>query len=162
MDTESIGVAQRMAMDDLLTRYATAIDGRDWQLLDTVFDPGARLDYRSAGGVEGTYPEARQWLSEVLPVFEMTQHLVVNREFARHGPGFRARSCFLNVNRLQVKGEPWLFTVGGRYHDLMADTAHGLRITERVEETLWWDHPMPGLPAVPDAVPPGSIPDFPG
>lgn len=162
MDTASLSVAERLALDDLLTRYATAIDSRDWDLLDTVFQPTSRLDYRSAGGVEGDYPEARAWLSEVLPIFEMTQHLVVNREFVRHGDGARIRSCFLNVNRLRIDGEPWLFTVGGRYHDEVVATPDGFRIAERVEETLWWDHPMPGLPAVPDTAAEGSIPSFPG
>ena len=81
VDTEEITLADRMAMEDLLTRYATAIDSREWQLLDTVFTDDAHLDYRSAGGVEGSYPEVRRWLAEVLPIFDMTQHLVVNREF---------------------------------------------------------------------------------
>ncbi len=161
MVTTPLAATERMALDDLLTRYATAIDSRDWDLLDTVFEPAARLDYRSAGGLEGAYPEVRTWLSEVLPIFDMTQHLVVNREFARHGEGARIRSCFLNVNRLQVKGEPWLFTVGGRYHDWVVATPDGFRIAERVEETLWWEHPMPGLPAMPDPAAEGTIPDFP-
>ncbi len=136
-------------MDDLLTRYATAIDRRDWDLLDTVFTTDAHLDYRSAGGLEGTYLEVRQWLADVLPVFEITQHLVVNREFTRDDDGVRARSSFLNLNRLQVEGKPWLFTVGGRYHDRLVGTIDGWRIWRRTEETLWWDNPMPGLPEVP-------------
>ena len=140
-------------MDDLLTRYATAIDTRDWPLLDTVFTGDARLDYRSAGGLEGTYPEVRRWLAEVLPIFDVTQHLVVNRQFDADGDGVRARSCFLNVNRLQVDGEPWLFTVGGRYHDRLICQSSGWRIARRVEHTLWWDNPMPGLPKVPPVIP---------
>jgi 3-phenylpropionate/cinnamic acid dioxygenase small subunit len=149
MDTKNIDVVDRIAMDDLLTRYATAIDSRDWDLLDTVFTNGAHLDYRSAGGVEGTYPEVRQWLSDVLPMFDLTQHLVVNREFRLRDDGAEARSCFLNINRLEVKGKPWLFTVGGRYHDQHVNTPHGWRIAERIEHTLWWDNPMPGLPEMP-------------
>ncbi|MGP0029715.1 MAG: nuclear transport factor 2 family protein [Acidimicrobiales bacterium] len=152
MDSDETTPVDRFAMDDLLTRYATAIDGLDWELLDTVFTRDAHLDYRSAGGIEGTYPEVRRWLADVLPVFEVTQHLVVNREFGRRGDGAQARSCFLNVNRLQVRGEPWLFTVGGRYRDRLADTPGGWRIEERIEDTLWWDNPMPGLPAAPYAV----------
>jgi 3-phenylpropionate/cinnamic acid dioxygenase small subunit len=152
MDTSEISVEERIAIDDLLTRYATAIDGLDWELLDTVFTGEAHLDYRSAGGVEGSYPEVRQWLAEVLPLFDVTQHLVVNREFRRRDDGIHARSCFLNVNRLQVDGKPWQFTVGGRYHDSLVDTPSGWRIAHRIEHTLWWDHPMPGLPDVPPTV----------
>jgi 3-phenylpropionate/cinnamic acid dioxygenase small subunit len=153
VDTEEITLADRMALDDLLTRYATAIDGRDWQLLDTVFTNDAQLDYRSAGGVEGSYPEVRRWLAEVLPIFDVTQHLVVNREFKRDVDEVQARSCFLNVNRLEVDGEPWLFTVGGRYHDRFVRLASGWRIVRRVEHTLWWDNPMPGLAKTPPVIP---------
>jgi SnoaL-like domain len=149
MTPPKLAVEDRLAIDDLLTRYATAVDNRDWNLLDHVFDPGAQLDYRSAGGIEGLYPEVRQWLAQVLPIFDITQHLVVNREFRASDDGARCRSCFLNVNRLQVSGEPWLFTVGGRYHDRLAKSADGWRITRRVEETLWWENPMPGLPVAP-------------
>ncbi len=137
-------------MDDLLVRYATVIDARDWAGLDTVFTPDAHLDYRSAGGIRGSFSEVRQWLSEVLPIFTSTQHLIVNRavQIAPDGTA-RARSIFHNPNQLLVGGEPWLFVVGGRYHDRMVRTPDGWRIASRVEETLWWDHPMPGLPPTP-------------
>ncbi len=147
--TEDITVVERLAMDDLLTRYATAIDGLDWEMLDTVFTADAHLDYRSAGGVEGDYPEVRQWLAKVLPIFEMTQHLVVNREYERHGGQVHARSSFLNVNRLEIEGKPWLFTVGGRYHDRLVYSSDDWKIARRIEHTLWWDNPMPGLPELP-------------
>jgi hypothetical protein len=149
MDSHDIAVEDRITMDDLLTRYATAIDSQDWGLLDTVFTHDAHLDYRSAGGVEGPYPEVRQWLAEVLPLFDVTQHLVLNRQFTADADGVDARSCFLNVNRLEVHGKPWMFTVGGRYHDRLTGTDDGWRIERRIEHTLWWDNPMPGLPPVP-------------
>jgi hypothetical protein len=154
--TDGIDVADRMAMDDLLTRYATAIDGRRWDLLDEVFTTDARLDYRSAGGVEGSYPEVSKWLAHVLPIFDVTQHLVLNRVFSSSDDGVRATSSFLNPNQLQIDGKPWLFTVGGEYRDRLVDTPRGWRICERIEVTLWWDNPMPGLPDVPYPVPGSS------
>jgi hypothetical protein len=152
MDPPDISVVDRLAMDDLLTRYATAIDALDWELLDTVFLDDAHLDYRTAGGVAGAYPEVRSWLAEVLPLFEVTQHLVVNRRFERDGDGVLAASCFLNVNRLRIDGRPWTFTVGGRYHDRLVPTADGWRIAIRFELTLWWENPMPGLAESPSPV----------
>jgi hypothetical protein len=153
MDTEVISIEDRLGIDDLLTRYATAIDTLDWELLDTVFTADAKLDYRSAGGIEGEYPEVRQWLSAVLPIFDLTQHLVVNRVFERRNGEMHATSAFLNVNRLKVEGEPWLFTVGGRYRDRLVHDAGGWRISSRIEDTLWWKNPMPGLPESPYTVP---------
>ena len=88
----------RREIDDALTRYATAIDARDWTMLDTVFTEDARLDYRSAGGIRGPYPDVRQWLSEVLPIFTWTQHLVVNRAVEIDPAGKTAR-CQLDLSQ---------------------------------------------------------------
>jgi hypothetical protein len=149
VDAEEITISDRLALDDLLTRYATAIDTLDFDLLDTVFMPEAHLDYRSAGGIEGTYADVRKWLSDVLPIFAITQHLVVNRAFKLHGGEVHATSSFLNVNQLKVDGKPWMFTVGGRYRDRLVESTVGWRIARRLEETLWWENPMPGLPESP-------------
>ncbi len=159
MDDRLGTLGDRLEIDDLLVRYATAIDSRDWDLLDTVFAADACLDYRSAGGIRGTYPEVRTWLSEVLPVFTWTQHLVVNRvvEIDTVGASATCRSIFHNPNGLVVDGEPWVFTVGGRYHDRLARAPAGWHITRRVEETTWWEHPMPGLPSTPYPMPPDAL-----
>jgi hypothetical protein len=142
----------RFAIDDLLTRYASAIDGRDWELLDTVFTPDARLDYRSAGGVSGPYAEVRKWLTEVLPIFEVMQHQVLNRIVVVHDHQVRATSNFLNVNVLSINDAPWIFKVGGRYHDRLSGSGTDWRIAERIEETLWWENPMPGLSPRPPVI----------
>ena len=80
---------------------------------------------------------------------------MVNRAVDIDGDGgtARARSIFHNPNQLVVDGEPWLFVVGGCYHDQLLRSPAGWRIATRVEETLWWDHPMPGLPPVPYPLP---------
>jgi len=159
MDDELGTLLDRLAIDDLLVRYATAVDTRQWSGLDTVFTPDAVLDYRSAGGIRGPFPEVRRWLSEVLPLFDLTQHLVVNRAVDLDGAAgtARSRSVFQNPNQLTVDGEPWLFVVGGLYHDRLVRTPEGWRISVRVEETLWWDNPMPGLPAVPFPLPEDAL-----
>lgn len=149
---ESSGyLGDRVEIDALLTRYASAIDSREWDLLDSVFTVDAELDYRSAGGISGTYPEIKTWLAMVLPVFTWTQHLVLNRvvELDPMGDSGRSRCGFLNPNGLTIAGKPWLFTVGGNYHDQLVRTRDGWRIASRLEETIWWANPMPGLPDEP-------------
>jgi len=148
-----LSVAARFAIDALLTRYATAIDGRDWELLDTVFTSDAHLDYRSAGGVAGPYPDVRRWLEAVLPIFDVMQHHVLNRVVRVHEGDVRATSNFYNVNVLPIEGAPWIFKVGGRYHDKVVLDGEVWRIAQRIEETLWWENPMPGLPVVPVPLP---------
>lgn len=145
--------SDRLEVDDLLTRYATAIDTGQWDMLDTVFTPDATIDYRSAGGIAGSYPEVKEWLAAVLSAFDMTQHMVLNRDVQFTGDTGTGRSLFLNPNRLTVDGNPWLFVVGGCYHDRFSRTPDGWRIVDRLEEALWWDNPPPGLPPVPPGLP---------
>ncbi len=151
MEQTSGYLSDRLEIDDLLTRYASAIDTREWDMLDGVFTADAELDYRSAGGIKGTYPEIKVWFAEVLPIFNWTQHLVLNRAVVLDPTdlGGSSRSGFLNPNGLLIHDKPWLFTVGGYYHDRLVRTDDGWRITSRLEETLWWTNPMPGLPDQP-------------
>jgi hypothetical protein len=120
-----------------------------------VFTPDATLDYRSAGGIRGSLPEVSEWLAAVLPFFTWTQHLLLNK-VVHLTPGAQtatAHSDFSNPNGAEIDGKPWLFLVGGAYHDRLVRTPAGWRIAHRVEETLWWDNPMPGLPPSPPPVP---------
>ncbi len=155
MDGDLRFLTDRLEIDDLLTRYATALDNRRWSDLATVFTPDATLDYRSAGGIRGSFPEVSAWLASVLPFFTWTQHLVLNRavDLVAGADTATSRAAFSNPNGAVVDGRPWLFVVGGAYHDRLLRTPAGWRISHRVEETLWWDNPMPGLPPSPPPVP---------
>jgi hypothetical protein len=148
-------LTDRREIDDLLVRYATVIDTRRWDELETVFAPDAVLDYRSAGGIRGPLAEVGAWLATVVPFFTWSQHLVVNRavRLTAGADDATSRSSFYNPNGAEVDGKPWLFVVGGAYHDRLVRTPEGWRIAHRVEETVWWDNPMPGLPATPFLLP---------
>src|SRR4051812_34377293 len=86
----------RLEIDDLLTRYATAIDTSNFDLLDDVFTPDAEVDYTSAGGIAGDFPTVKAWLSEVLPYFPAYQHLVGNRNVVLDGDTASSVSVFFN------------------------------------------------------------------
>jgi 3-phenylpropionate/cinnamic acid dioxygenase small subunit len=58
-------LSDRIEIDDLLTRYATAIDTKDWQLFETCFTADAFIDYTDAGGVKGGRQEVKEWLAKV-------------------------------------------------------------------------------------------------
>jgi SnoaL-like domain len=145
----------RREIEDLLIRYSTVIDNRRWHELETVFTSDAVLDYRSAGGIRGPFPEVAEWLATVMPFFAWSQHLVVNVavNLAEGSDHATSHASFYNPNGAVVDDKPWLFVVGGAYHDRLVRTPVGWRITHRVEETVWWDNPMPGLPPTPPPVP---------
>ncbi|MFQ5667462.1 MAG: nuclear transport factor 2 family protein [Candidatus Binatia bacterium] len=131
-------IAARMEIDDLLTRYATAIDTRDWDLYACCFTPDAFIDYTAAGGIKGRLPEVQQWLAEVMALFPMTQHLVTNRTVVIQGAAATCRSYLFNPMGLpDGSGGLLLCFDGGCYRDKLVCTEDGWRITERVEETSY-------------------------
>lgn len=132
MDLQQI--ADRIEIDDLLTRYATALDGKDWDLWASCFTPDAFIDYTAAGGVKGGVSEVKQWLAEVMANFEMTQHLVTNRAVLLDGDRATSRSSLINPMGMRDEGGMVVFIDGGYYHDRLVRTAEGWRISERIEE----------------------------
>ncbi len=121
MTTDPIRLlTDRVAIRDLLTRYATAVDRRDWDLYRSVFTTDAEIDYTSAGGIAGTVDEVVAFLDEVLSGFEMTQHLVSNLAVEVDGDSARVTAMFNNPMRLPG-GDTW-FTGGWYHHDLVRTT----------------------------------------
>ena len=138
-------VADRVEISWLLTRYCTAIDSKRFDLLDDVFTEDAMIDYSSsAPDVRGTRAEMKQWLSEVLAFFPVTQHLVSNTEFEIDGDRAATRTMFFNPMGWQDEAsELQLFFVGGYYEDKLVRTEAGWRIVERVEQASWSKGTMP-------------------
>ena len=131
-------ITDLIEIDDLLTRYATAVDTKDWDLYATCFTPDAFIDYTAAGGIKGTLVEVTAWLAQVLPLFAMTQHVISNRVVVLEGDVATSRSCFFNPMGLSdANGGLQLFFDGGYYNDKLVRTANGWRIAERIEETSY-------------------------
>lgn len=131
-------IVDRLAIDDLLTRYATAVDRRDWDLYRTCFTDDAVIDYTSAGGIRGGLDEVAGWLAQVMPVFSMTQHLVTNRAIEIAGDEARAESYFFNpLGLLGPDGKQVLYFDGGTYSDRLRRTEAGWRIYERIETSAY-------------------------
>jgi 3-phenylpropionate/cinnamic acid dioxygenase small subunit len=132
-------IADRIEIDDLLTRYATAVDTRDWDLYQTVFTPDAFIDYTSSGGIRGELAEVTKWLSDALSGFSMSQHLVTNRDIRVAGDTATSRSYFYNpMGRTKRDGTLDLMFVGGYYRDQLRRTGDGWRIAERIQDTAWF------------------------
>ncbi|GLY71277.1 hypothetical protein Atai01_78960 [Amycolatopsis taiwanensis] len=69
-------ISDRIEIADLLTVYTRAIDTAEWDALDNVFTPDALIDYTSAGGIAGSYPEVKAWLAVALKEFVRRQHIL--------------------------------------------------------------------------------------
>ncbi|MFI2763761.1 nuclear transport factor 2 family protein [Streptomyces echinatus] len=138
-------VMDRLAVNDLITAYAVAVDDGDWAAYRELFTAGGRADYRSAGGIEGDAERVAAWLAESLALFAMRQHLIVNRQVRfgtlDHDTGdtARVRADYLNPMRFagpDGSAAPDL-VCGGRYDFGVLRTADGWRLREVVVQEKW-------------------------
>jgi ketosteroid isomerase-like protein len=138
-DVDMRMLADRIEIDDLITRYSTAIDNRDFDLLDTVFTEDADLDYDEVGDFRGDRAAFKAWMAEVAPLFSMWLHHATNRAITLEGDTATAVTYLLNP--VVLDGRPGVLTEGGRYHDRLVRTEDGWRIVARREEPMWHDWP---------------------
>jgi 3-phenylpropionate/cinnamic acid dioxygenase small subunit len=128
-------ISDRIQIQDLLTRYALAIDTKDWALLDTCFVDDAEVDYTATGGRKGRYPEVKRWLEKALSLFAVTMHCIGNASVELDGDSARARTYLWNPMGFQKDdGELHWFTVVGHYVDELVRTGEGWRIQKRAQE----------------------------
>jgi 3-phenylpropionate/cinnamic acid dioxygenase small subunit len=129
-------LTDRIEINDLLTRYAHAVDSKDWALYRTVFTPDAVIDYESAGGIKGDLETVANWLESTLAGFPMTQHLVSNINVDLDGDSATVRAMFYNP-----MGTPkgTTFFCGGWYNHQLVRTPDGWRSRNLFEESAWFD-----------------------
>ncbi|MFC9929082.1 nuclear transport factor 2 family protein [Streptomyces sp. NPDC127190] len=150
-------VRDRMAVDELITEYAAAVDDGDWAAYRGLFTADGRADYRSAGGVEGDAGRVAGWLAESLGLFAVRQHLIVNRRIRFEvleqdtGDTARVRADYVNPMRFtdaDRSGAPDL-VCGGRYAFALLRTAEGWRLREVVVQEKWRRLPDRGAAPLP-------------
>jgi len=142
--TELSALLDRLAVDELVTAYAVAVDDGDWAAYRKLFTTGGRADYRSAGGIEGEAGRVADWLAEQLARFAVRQHLIVNRRMRfgtlEHDTGDTAhvRADYLNPMRFagDASGAPDVES-GGRYEFGLLRTPEGWRLGEVVVTEKW-------------------------
>ena len=108
-------LADRIAIEDLLTRYVVAVDTKDWTAYRSVFTEDAVIDYTSSGGIRGDLETVIAWVSTALTLFPITQHLTTNLQLSIDGDTAKGRCYFFNpLVRPAAGGAPDVLFVGGR------------------------------------------------
>ncbi|QGV82903.1 nuclear transport factor 2 family protein [Streptomyces ficellus] len=133
-------VMDRLAIDEVITRYAVAVDDADWSAYRALFTADGRADYQGAGGVAGPAGEVVDWLAETMRLFPVRQHLIVNRRVTIEDlggyPGDRAEALADYVNPMRMAaGDD--FVSGGRYAFALARTDGGWRLRTVVVHEKW-------------------------
>ncbi|MFI6052838.1 nuclear transport factor 2 family protein [Streptomyces violascens] len=137
----------RLAIDELITGYAAAVDDGDWTAYRALFAADGRADYRPAGGIEGPAEEVARWLAETMRLFPVRQHLITNRLVTLQDlggyPGNRAelRADYLNPMCLDANGDGSPpapdFESGGRYTFSLVRTDAGWRLRSVTVHEKW-------------------------
>jgi len=114
-------IEDELAITNFLTKYAHAYDTRDWDLLVTLFDQHALLDYTAAGGIKGNIGEIVTYMRVVfgskdsIGFFSFSQHLISNIDvFCVDQRTAKVRAMFFNP--LGLRFIPIQLYVGGWYN----------------------------------------------
>ena len=134
IDTES---ADRLAIGELLSRYAWALADSDWTAWKACFTSDAHADYTTAGGIAGTPEEAAAWLEPTLAIFDVSisQNGNVVVEFTGDDTA-DVRSMYKMVMR--IPGDtPMFMEACGYYRDKVVRTTSGWLLANRFEHLLY-------------------------
>lgn len=119
----------RAAVIDTVNRYATALDSRDWALLDEVFTPDAVADF-GAGPLAGR-EALRKLVRRMLGGSGPSQHLLANHRVDLDGDAAR---CVCQVRAFSAGAGPAAgrsYEIFGEYRDQLVRTPEGWRIARR-------------------------------
>jgi SnoaL-like domain len=125
---------ERAAIVDLMHRYATAVDSKDWATLRSLFvdEIGAEMVGLSAdlGVPKNTSPERLiEAFSSGLGQYTATQHSMSNHRIELNGDRATCITYIIARHvRKDAKGGQSIYDVGGYYTNEMVRTADGWKI----------------------------------
>ena len=129
-------ISDRFEITDLLHRYAGAIDGSSWDVLDSIFTPDATIDYSAMGGVALPFPEMKEWLAKMISNVPGKMHLIANIEIAVAADRQTATSTAYLLNAMVFAPDATTL-IGGKYNDTLVRTPDGWRISDRRLDLVW-------------------------
>ena len=131
-------LADRLAIQDLIARYPLVVDGRDWDGLDELFAPDARIDFTAFGGPVGGLGEIKAFLADALGGFRRTQHMMGLPAISLDGDRATARTSCNNPMVLDnPDGSTQVWLIGLWYDDEFVRTAAGWRFASRRQERCY-------------------------
>ena len=127
--------SDREQISDVLIRYATGIDRRDWALFRTCWTPDAVCDYGEVGTFEGLDALTEFMVAShdaMGPIHHRMSNFVIDID--QSGDRANVRS-YVHAVLIAVPGDKnsWIDAVGN-YSDVFVRTADGWRIASRTVE----------------------------
>ena len=129
MTIESVDPDVHRQVSDVLVRYATGIDRRDWDLLSTCFADDLVADYGDIGSWHGP-AEITAWMRDVHEPCGYTLHRITNVAVNPIGPGRVGARSYVDALVLGADNLSGAHATGF-YDDELVETPDGWRIARR-------------------------------
>lgn len=120
--------SKRHDVADVLVRYATGIDRRDWTLFRTCFMGDCDVDYGAIGHWRSV-DEITEWMEKTHAPFGHTLHRITNAAVDVDGDTACARS-YVDAVLMDLENRKGIRAVGF-YEDELVATGDGWRIARR-------------------------------
>ena len=121
--------SDREQIGDVLVRYATGIDSKDWPLFRTCFTDDVRADYGDIG-VWTDVDAITEWMRVTHETMPATKHMLSNVAIEVDGDTASATTYVHAVLVVAAEPQVWVDAVG-QYDDELVRTADGWRIRAR-------------------------------
>jgi 3-phenylpropionate/cinnamic acid dioxygenase small subunit len=118
----------RQDIADVLVRYATGIDRRDWPLFRTVFTDDCELDYGEVGSWKGV-DEVTEFMQQVHALAGHTMHRLTNQVITVDGDTAQARTYVDALIMLADNNSG--VNAAGFYDDELVRSDDGWRVARR-------------------------------
>ena len=133
-------VVDRMEIQDIYSRYVHAVDDRELEELETIFEADTIFDWTASGGERTTWSEAKTGdfiTGRMFPyVFHVCVNLRIDFDVTRSTAVVKSKTIH-PTGLPGLDGTPHLFQVQGAYIDRLTRREEGWRITERAWQDFW-------------------------
>jgi hypothetical protein len=130
----------RAAISDVVHRYATGIDRRDWALFRSIFTDEVTLDFSSWNGAPPSRSSADDWTMGVknsLSGFDATQHVSSNHVITLGGDTATCVSYMMALHYLLEDGQHQMQAIGGYYTNRLVRGPDGWKIHACTLTATW-------------------------
>jgi 3-phenylpropionate/cinnamic acid dioxygenase small subunit len=126
-------VSDRDDIEDVLIRYATGIDTKNWPLFRTCFTDDVHADYGAIGCWDGV-DAITEWMAATHRDMPATNHMITNVaiDVAAGSPDTATASSYVHAVLVVAADREHSVDAVGSYRDALVRTADGWRIRSRV------------------------------
>ena len=130
----------RAEISDVVNRYATGIDRRNWALYRSIFADEVDFDFTTWSGGEPRRMKADDWVAGVragLSGFDATQHVSSNHVHTIEGEAATCVSYMMALHYLVEGGERRMQALGGFYTNRLLKGAEGWKVHACTLTVTW-------------------------